>query len=274
MGKFDGWALISDLDGTMIDDDYNIVEGNLDAVRYFENNGGKFIVATGRSVSKTRPFAESLECKTPCVVYNGAAVYDFKKEEFLWMCTYKKADVIEYFNDLLEKFPDVGVVVHGREKLWLIRETPEALEYVEYEKRPYFRAQYEQTEDEWFKVLLVGNEEVTSELHEYAAQNVPYMLRATRSGSYFCEFLGKTVNKFFATSHILDMLGIPLDKSCGIGDYYNDLELICNTAIGACTASAPEGVRRRSPHIAAACEDGAVADFVSYIDTMLDKTRA
>ncbi|MBE6764850.1 MAG: HAD-IIB family hydrolase [Ruminococcaceae bacterium] len=274
MGKFDGWALISDLDGTMIDDDYNIVEGNLEAVRYFEKNGGRLILATGRSVSKTRPFAKAFECSEPCVVYNGAAVYDFNKEEFLWMCTYKKSDVIDYFNDLSERFPNVGIVVHGREKLWLIRETPEALEYVEYEKRPYFRAQYEQTEDEWFKVLLVGDEETTSELYSYAAGNVPSILRATRSGSYFCEFLGEKVNKFFATSHILDMLGISLDKSCGIGDYYNDKELILGTRIGACPASAPEGVRQFSPHVTAACEEGAVSDFVSYIENLLDEGRA
>lgn len=270
MKIFDGWALVSDLDGTLLHDS-QLVSGNKEAIDRFEAAGGKFIMATGRSVAKAKQFAKTLECRYPSVVYNGAAVYDYSTERFLWTCTYQKAEVLSFFEKISKEFPKVGFVVHGREKLWVAKETEMSVEYALEETDELICADFCDIEDEWFKVLAVAPHDEIVRFSQYAEKHLPERLRATRSDSNYCEFLDKKVNKFFATSRILDMLSISLDKSCGIGDYYNDLELICETAVGACPASAPQGVRDRAPNVVAPCKDGAVADFVDLIEKRINK---
>ena len=46
--KYDGIALFSDLDGTLLDDRRQLSNDNLRAITYFVRNGGSFGVATGR----------------------------------------------------------------------------------------------------------------------------------------------------------------------------------------------------------------------------------
>ena len=47
MGKFDGILLCSDWDGTLSDSG-NIPKANIDAIRYFQREGGLFTFASGR----------------------------------------------------------------------------------------------------------------------------------------------------------------------------------------------------------------------------------
>ena len=49
MKKFDKVLLASDFDGTLKDDNGVITKDVLDAVRYFQENGGFFTLATGRT---------------------------------------------------------------------------------------------------------------------------------------------------------------------------------------------------------------------------------
>uniref|UniRef100_UPI001C556D97 HAD family hydrolase n=1 Tax=Klebsiella pneumoniae TaxID=573 RepID=UPI001C556D97 len=54
IGKYDNFLLISDLDGTLINSKQEISKENLEAVKYFIENGGIFSVATGRTTQNIR----------------------------------------------------------------------------------------------------------------------------------------------------------------------------------------------------------------------------
>ena len=45
MGKFDGYLLVSDLDGTLIDGEAGVSPANLAAIHRFVAQGGRFMVA-------------------------------------------------------------------------------------------------------------------------------------------------------------------------------------------------------------------------------------
>ena len=42
MSKFDGYLILSDMDGTLLGDDRQISQENREAVAYFTQNGGRF----------------------------------------------------------------------------------------------------------------------------------------------------------------------------------------------------------------------------------------
>ena len=56
-----------------------------------------------------KPVADKLKLRIPAVIFNGSAVYDFNKEEFLWQCevTQKARDYIKLVMDkFLKNFND------------------------------------------------------------------------------------------------------------------------------------------------------------------------
>ena len=66
---------------------------------------------------------------------------------------------------------------------------------------------------------------------------------------------------------LADLLGISYDRIMGIGDYYNDLELIKTAAVGAATDGAPNDVKSAADVVVVGRSgDGAVADFIEYLE--------
>ena len=60
--------LVSDLDGTLLDDDHNISSDNKDAIKKLEDAGGLFTFATGRMENSTIQYIEELEIDIPVIV--------------------------------------------------------------------------------------------------------------------------------------------------------------------------------------------------------------
>ena len=71
MGIFSDVLLTVDYDRTLTAPDSSIPERNLEAIRYFMENGGAFTVNTGRSVPMTRAFRDIVPVNAPLLLYNG-----------------------------------------------------------------------------------------------------------------------------------------------------------------------------------------------------------
>ena len=46
MGIFSGYIIVSDMDGTLLNSKGKLSDENINAIKYFVNNGGKFTLAT------------------------------------------------------------------------------------------------------------------------------------------------------------------------------------------------------------------------------------
>ena len=75
--------LFSDMDGTLLNSGGKVSAANAEAIREFQAAGGRFAVATGRSELITLPCLDGVEPNFPCILFNGAAVYDFGEKRFL-----------------------------------------------------------------------------------------------------------------------------------------------------------------------------------------------
>ena len=109
MNNFSKVIIMTDLDGTLLDDKKNISARDMQSINDFCDRGGLFTIATGRGYSMAKPVADKLGLRMPAVIFNGSAVYDFNKEEFLWQCevTQKARDYIKLVMDkFLKNFND------------------------------------------------------------------------------------------------------------------------------------------------------------------------
>jgi len=123
MGKFDDVLLTVDYDRTLTAPDSTVPERNLDAIRYFMENGGTFTVNTGRSVPMTKAFRDIVPVNAPLLLYNGSAAYDPEREELLF-CHPIHMDLWETVRWCMETFPDLVTEVQGIRAHYRFTENP------------------------------------------------------------------------------------------------------------------------------------------------------
>lgn len=70
--------IVSDMDGTLLNEKMMISQANADAVREAEKQGIPFVVATGRGFTEAKPLLDEVGLSCPIITLNGAQVYDEK----------------------------------------------------------------------------------------------------------------------------------------------------------------------------------------------------
>ena len=94
MGKFSGMLLVSDFDNTFqytesaLESDGMgalppLPARNLEAVDRWIAGGGRFAIATGRSLGAFRKPAAGLHINAPVIVDNGGGLYDLAEERYV-----------------------------------------------------------------------------------------------------------------------------------------------------------------------------------------------
>ena len=112
---FSDVLLTVDYDRTLTAPDSTIPQRNLEAIRYFMENGGAFTVNTGRSLPMAQAFKDKVPTSAPLLLYTGAAAYDVKQEKLVFMQEIQM-DMWETVHKLLELFPDLVVEVQALDK--------------------------------------------------------------------------------------------------------------------------------------------------------------
>lgn len=123
MGLYSDILLTVDYDRTLTAPDSTIPERNLEAIRYFIENGGAFTVNTGRSVPMTKVFRDRVPVNAPLLLYNGSAAFDLQKNE-LTFCHAIPLDMGQTVRACMERFPDLTVEVQGIDAHYRFAENP------------------------------------------------------------------------------------------------------------------------------------------------------
>ena len=123
MGIFSDVLLTVDYDRTLTAPDSTIPERNIEAIRYFIENGGAFTINTGRSVPMTKVFRERVPVNAPLLLYNGSAAYDVNEKK-LTFCHAINLDLWETVRRCEELFPDLTVEVQGIDAHYRFSENP------------------------------------------------------------------------------------------------------------------------------------------------------
>ncbi len=111
MGRYDGILIVSDFDRTMTDASGAVPERNRAAIKAFMAEGGRFTVATGRSVPMFRQKNALFESNAPAIVFNGGACYDFETERTVFGYPLPRLDTI--IAEALRRYPLKNCEVQG-----------------------------------------------------------------------------------------------------------------------------------------------------------------
>lgn len=256
--------LITDLDNTLLPDSLIISDNDLRGIEKLRSLGGDFTFATGRSHPLALPQAKALGIQEPAIIYNGAVVYDFGKDEYLWSTSLPDTSR-HYVKEVLDKFPDVAIEVLIGKEVHVIRSNEYELQHIKRENIKFTESSLDDLPDGWTKVLFPqspGNVDKFAEfMFELNATDVTFV----SSSPIFFEMLPSNISKSTAVTKMLELTGRKDKKVYAVGDYYNDLEMIRDADVGFAVADAPEEVRAVADVVVARCDDGGFAEVINYI---------
>ena len=221
MGKFSGYLMVSDLDKTFFAEGTDIPPRNIEAVKYFIENGGKFTLATGRGAVAAKIIAADIPQNAPEILFNGAMLYDMAKEEVIEQHGVNTPDMVSLMHAIIEKYPDMMLVVFKDDKMYCISEKCDQ-RVVEALKNPAIMINVDDLPLPWFKVLCVEKDSVLRELQPFVESFGYPDLRFVRSTPILLEVVGKDNNKGFGLTNLASRLGIDMKKTIAVGDFFND----------------------------------------------------
>lgn len=265
--SFNGILVVSDLDGTLMDSSKNISKKNIDTLRYFVNNGGLFTVATGRTELNIRPFIRDLPINCPAILYNGAAIYDFKKEKFIKHACLDNSILAHAIRDVLYEYNEICVQVFTVGKMYIVSGTRYIDPYVIHEKQPYELADVlDIINEKWLKVILNGKNDKLKGILKKIESIIPKnKFNCMFSTDEYLEILPFGVSKGSALRELIKLIGVNENKVVAIGDYCNDIEMIKVAYLGVATANAHNDLKKAAKCITVSNDNSAVATLINEV---------
>ncbi len=255
MKKFDGLLLCSDWDGTFCSGSL-IPKVNIDAVRYFQENGGRFTIASGRFPSYLDPFLSDFRLNAPLIALNGALIYDMETkkplfEGFLTPDAFLLAEKI-----IKKRIPYNDVTVYhslaegGQTQTFLPDDFLNEIPMLSKEKI--------------YKILLKTDTEEKAVIGRKYAESLGFSEYDTvRSWNISLEILKKSNNKSAATLFLKKHL--QADTLICIGDYENDVSMLRTADVSYAVKNAVNSVKCACTHTTVDVADGAVADVIFHL---------
>lgn len=270
--KFKGVLLCTDLDDTLLTTgDKRLTAQNREAIEHFMAEGGYFTFATGRVPMGAKLLLDLIRPNVPMICFNGGAIYDFEENKILWG---KQLDrtavrVAEYVE---ENFPEIGIEVCTDSNLYFCKDNRIGEMHRNHENLPHNYLDYHNIFVPWKKIIFLAEEYQMPALAEGLA-NSPYagMYQFVQSSANYYEVLPLGVSKGDALLELAKLLGVDEKKTIGIGDNYNDIELIKNAGIGIAVANAVSEAREAADFITVDNNSNALASVISSLEVGIIK---
>jgi len=272
MGIFSDVLLTVDYDRTLTAPDSTIPQRNLEAIRYFIENGGAFTVNTGRSVPMTKVFRDRVPVNAPLLLYNGSAAYDVAEKK-LTFCHAIDLNLWETIRRCEELFPDLTVEVQGIEAHYRFSENPMWDAFSEHQNCAHAFAQPGDDLGTFLKFTLYG-EFRSPVLADMFSGSDTECRRIDEAEAMLRREFGQHCEVFRAATRIIDVHAKGVSKArsarelqqhlgrkilvCA-GDAENDLSMMRDADY----AFAPEdGIIAKQFETVCKCANGAVADVI------------
>jgi len=257
MGKFDGYLFLTDMDGTLTQPgEVEISPENCQAIRYFQSEGGRFTVATGRSPNFIQGYGQYFRPNAPLITLNGAMICSPDgntpiKEFFI---DEKIMDVLSF----LLPHPSMYCVYFGNG----ITQYNRMMEGTLQEKLSYYAA----LPKPWYKIVTRQPEEYAQPLMAELKQKFGHLYEFDRSYSMGIEIHKKGSGKGACLHWLISHSPEPIRVTIAVGDYENDISMIQNATVGYAVANAIDAVKQAADRITVSHLDSAIARIIEELD--------
>ena len=262
------WLLVSDIDGTLNDKSMKLPSVNKSAIERYVENGGTFTLCSGRNLQSLSIHYNKLGIKTPAIFLNGAGIYDFDKSETIYFnpITSEGEKIIL---DIFSKYKTLQLTVFGTDIIYLATRTCiygyvisklDKLNYKLCKKTDYL------PRGVWGKDSFFGTSRLIRKIQNLIKTQYNNYFDCFLTSPFTLEVVNKGVNKGAGVEKLRCILDISSENTAAIGDYYNDIDMLKTVSHPACCGQAPDDIKEICEYVACHCNNGAVADFINYLE--------
>lgn len=238
--------VITDLDGTLLNDQGIITQANIEAIRLLKQKNIHFGIASGRAKTVIQRIAKEYSIYDYIdfiISYNGVGLYEKDIDEDYNGKLLDKNIIKEIYTKL--KDMDVSFVVHMGDTMMCTKVT----EYTEEEriinkyKQVVVEDFYSIIDKDYPKLMIIGDSNVLDEaiavLNQYNNDDFNYF----KTYKTFLEVISKDLSKGSMLKVLCDMKNIDIKKVVSVGDNHNDLDMIKVSGYGVAMSNAVDELK-------------------------------
>lgn len=276
MGRFSDILLVSDFDLTLTDHQSRIPQANLDAIRAFQEEGGIFTLATGRSLPMSRYRFQAVPVNAPLIICNGAACFDPVTEEVL-DCHPLPENCMELMRYYERTYPQLRLEIHCLDKHYIFTHDPARDAYLDRQQAAYAYVPWEEVPHPQVKFCMYSPsgesfspafDTKEAEFFTWLEQDVNRRgngsIVALNSLPGLIEVQVANTSKGLAARHLAQQLGRKT-LVCA-GDATNDLSMLEEANLAFLAADGDARMFGRGFRIAAPCDEGTIADVIRQLE--------
>jgi len=242
--------IVSDLDGTLLDDSHKISNYTKKIVSNIQDKDIKFLIASARPHISALKYYKILNLNTPLISHNGGLV-KLKNDKTI----YKKIIPETLTQDILNylKKSDIHFSLYYEDSIYVKKLTPEAKElHLELESIQPIEVgnSIYNLEKSPINIILSVPEKLVTKTVTVLEDKFKRKLAIKQSEKKFISISSLQATKELALKKILDYYKINKDNIIAIGDNYNDLGMLNFAGYSLAMKNSPKELQKISDDIA------------------------
>lgn len=247
--------ILLDLDGTALNDEKQLTDGNREAINEAILAGHRVVVTTGRPLKSALTQAKRYGLAGPgsfVVAYNGGIIYDAEQEKVIYQSRISLQTVREVFAQAARM--GVHIQTYRNEKVLVdpANDDDELRYYcrtieMEHEIIPDIALLAE--EPSKMHSSMLKNAEKLVPFRDWINENYDGELDSFLSSPMFLEIVPCGVNKGLAVHKMSELLSWPVEDMIAVGDQANDIPMIREAGVGAAMINGIDAAKEAADYV-------------------------
>jgi len=257
--------LVSDVDGTLVDNDKKLTPATVAAVQRVRDAGIAFTIISARPKSGIMPIVGTLALDRPVAAFNGGYVFT--------------ADGRELFHETIDPHVARGALALAEGlavDVWVFADdrwyasTAEGghvgHERIASNQEPVVRSEFADLAARADKITFVSDDpQVLADLHARIDRAHAGAATVAQSQTYYLDVTALAANKGDGVTRLAEAFGVALDDTAAIGDQNNDRPMLARVALPIVMGNAPEAMRDGAAHVTRGNDRDGVAHAIDTI---------
>jgi Cof subfamily protein (haloacid dehalogenase superfamily) len=251
---FDGVLICSDFDGTLAHHQ-TISQQNIDAIRYFQAEGGLFTVVSGREPSFIHEFSQMVVPNTFVCGFNGTIIQDYETHERIHSSPLG-AEIYSFVAEVVGKIPEIDYVdfqYDGSNTTFKREDLP-------------VESSMNAVHEPLFKVLFIVGDVHSDSAFARISRMVQNRYSVSRSWINGIEIQKLGEDKGNALRILRNRLAGKVHTTIGVGDYENDIPMLREADISFAVENAMPAVKAVADYRTTSSATDSIASIIDRLD--------